>query len=310
MDKCKICGNCTGKRMKVKDRLLNEKYFNYFYCKKCGTIQLVDDVNVGDYYPDNYYSYITINKRFFIPGIICKIALLICTNLHDLPFLLKKIFYRVFPMSMTLYQTNVRLDAKILDVGGGNGLMASWWGHSGFKNVMSIDPYTSHTPFTNIKFSNCTITDLNEENSFDLITMFSSFEHMRNPVEVLRKAYRLLTDEGGVLIKIPVSESQAWKEYGEYWYQLDAPRHFFLYTERAIRHLCKKTGFKLKWVNYHSDMNQFLKSKLYKETSWNIGKIQDYLKEMKKKEMKPYIKCSDNVEKIGLSDTAFFYLAK
>jgi len=50
---------------------------------------------------------------------------------------------------------------------------------------------------------------------------------MPNPRNVFEKISGLLSDEGTLLIRIPVMDCFAWKEYGVNWFQLDAPRHFF-----------------------------------------------------------------------------------
>jgi 2-polyprenyl-3-methyl-5-hydroxy-6-metoxy-1,4-benzoquinol methylase len=73
-----------------------------------------------------------------------------------------------------------------------------------------------------------------------------SFEHMDNPCGVLKQIDKLLNPDGELLIRIPVSDSFAWRKYGVDWFQLDAPRHFFLHTTKSIALLAKNSGFVLK----------------------------------------------------------------
>jgi predicted SAM-dependent methyltransferase len=90
-----------------------------------------------------------------------------------------------------------------------------------------------------------------------------SFEHVDNPHAVLKHLNKLLCLEGELLIRIPVVDSFAWRKYGINWFQLDAPRHFFLHTIKSMALLAKDCGFVLKQVDYDSDQMQFLNSEKY-----------------------------------------------
>ena len=62
-----------------------------------------------------------------------------------------------------------------------------------------------------------------------------SFEHLPDPIETLERVYRLMPSGGNCLIRIPLVSSEAWKKYGPHWVQLDAPRHFFLYSIESLK---------------------------------------------------------------------------
>ncbi len=54
-----------------------------------------------------------------------------------------------------------------------------------------------------------------------------SFEHLPNPVKVFENLVKILNPGGDVLIRVPVTDGQVWKDEREVWFQLDAPRHLF-----------------------------------------------------------------------------------
>jgi predicted SAM-dependent methyltransferase len=89
------------------------------------------------------------------------------------------------------------------------------------------------------------------------------FEHMDNPLAVLKRLHELLKPSGTLLIRIPVSDSYAWRKYGVHWVQLDAPRHFYLHTTRSIAYLAKQSGWALQAIIYDSISWQFYSSEGY-----------------------------------------------
>jgi predicted SAM-dependent methyltransferase len=137
--------------------------------------------------------------------------------------------------------------------------MSSW----GFKNLTGIDPFIEAdiTYTWGVKVFKSDV--FNHVGKYDLIMLHHSFEHMDNPYGVLKQLYRLLNPEGEVLIRIPVSDSFAWRKYGVNWSQLDAPRHFFLHTTNSITRLATSCGFVLYRISYDSTEGQFLDGEKY-----------------------------------------------
>ena len=90
-----------------------------------------------------------------------------------------------------------------------------------------------------------------------------SFEHLPNPIEALEAVYRLLPPNGECMIRIPLVSSEAWKKYGTHWVQLDAPRHFFLYSVESLKVLAEKTKFQIREIVHDSNESQFWGSEQY-----------------------------------------------
>lgn len=92
---------------------------------------------------------------------------------------------------------------------------------------------------------------------FDFIMLNHSFEHMPKPLDVLKELYRLLKADSYLLIRIPVADSFAWRNYGVNWVQIDAPRHLFLHTTKSMQILAKQVGFKFSDIVFDSNAFQF-----------------------------------------------------
>ena len=179
---------------------------------------------------------------------------------------------------------------------------------NGYKNVTCIDLFCKNSMYSNIKFINCSITDLDDDEKFDIITMNSSFEHMNNPHEVLNKVNQLLNNNGLCLIKIPIDGNEAWKRYKENWFQIDAPRHYFLYLPKAMRIMCEKHGLTVENILYYSGNKQFFISKMYKDSDMNFKEAIAAFNALPKREKVKYEKEAEFADKQKKGDVAWFYI--
>ena len=84
--------------------------------------------------------------------------------------------------------------------------------------------------------------------SFDLILMSHSLEHLPSPVDALRRVHRLLKDDGLLVVSVPNVNSLEYKLFGRWWFQLDPPRHFYHFDKCSLSGLFKQAGFQLHHV--------------------------------------------------------------
>jgi len=84
-----------------------------------------------------------------------------------------------------------------------------------------------------------------EPESFDVITMWQSLEHVHQPREVLQEAFRLLTPGGKLLVAVPNIDSLAYRWFGPDWFGLDLPRHLTHFTPLTLSLMLERTGFRL-----------------------------------------------------------------
>lgn len=75
------------------------------------------------------------------------------------------------------------------------------------------------------------------DNHFDVIISSHVFEHVYEPVEFLKKCWRLLKPKGQLLIATPNAFSMQRGLFGKDWMALDAPRHLYLFNPKSLE-LC------------------------------------------------------------------------
>jgi SAM-dependent methyltransferase len=241
--------------------------FRYFQCSKCNCLQISQfPSDMLPYYQQDYYSLSQSPETLY-----SNVFEVWARRNRDRYAVLKKgIFGRLINMlhpaesdMACLSRAKLGLKSRIVDVGCGTGFLLYFLKEAGFKNVLGVEPNIEN----DMNYSNgltirkAWVHDLIEEQ--DLFMFHHSFEHLPNPIETLETVYRLLPKGGICMIRIPLVSSEAWEKYRTDWVQLDAPRHFFLYSLDSLKILAKKTKFKLKDIIYDSDEFQFWGSQQY-----------------------------------------------
>jgi len=79
--------------------------------------------------------------------------------------------------------------------------------------------------------------------SFDLITLWHSLEHVHQPLQVLCEANRLLTSGGKLLVAVPNIASVSFRWFGRNWFGLDVPRHLVHFSPQTLCKMIEKAGF-------------------------------------------------------------------
>lgn len=240
--------------------------FDYGECKSCGSIQILQvPDNLSHYYPGNYYSLKTpLSSQKTLRQWLLEQRLEYCQGKSNFLGGLLRLFFGaplIVPVDwMSL--VGVRTEDTVLDVGCGSGHLLASMAASGFKNLTGVDPNLvsdiQGNGFKLVKKDLC-----NLDGKFDLIMLHHSFEHMENPLQALRDIHRLLDEEGHVLLRTPIANSYAWRQYGANWYQLDAPRHLFIPSVKGLNDLAEKSGFVVETVFFDSSLVQFTISEKY-----------------------------------------------
>lgn len=266
---CTICGTRSGKHRKfvVSEMMFGFKdQFTYFQCSRCRCLQIADPPgNIEKYYPEQYYSF-TPKQRKWLKHPVEKVL----RRFQD--------YYTVFNSGIigslvnalspnkklcALNRIEISLQTRILDVGCGDGWRLCALREIGFEQVMGADPFLREDIVyeNGVRVEKKTIHEIT--GMWDLILYHHSFEHVPDPCESLQTAARLLTPGGCCLIRIPTVSSYAWEHYRENWFQLDAPRHFYLHSIKSMNILAEKAGFFIKNIVYDSTVDQFQGSELY-----------------------------------------------
>lgn len=267
---CAICGNTEGNRLlEAREMMFGLRdVFTYLECAGCGCVQLTGPPpDPARYYPEDYYAYAG-RGAGRLDGLKTRLKSHRARARLRGGDLLGALLLRLLgstPQLEWLAWMGLDFDSAILDVGCGAGDLLRELRRDGFRNLMGIDPYVA--------------ADLDlggglrvhrrgldaHEDTHDLVMLHHSLEHMPDQRTVFGHLGRLVRPGGWLLIRIPVTDSVAWREYGADWVQLDAPRHLFLHSRKSLDRLAAAAGFRRRRLLHDSTGFQFWGSEQYRQ---------------------------------------------
>ena len=311
MASCKICNNENITEFyEVKEMMFGlRESFTYFVCNRCNCLQILSfPENMDKYYSTEYYSHKpdnSLKKKLVTQMAIWRDR----GELFD-ESIIGKLISKFIPsrdeIKFITYLKGIHKNSKILDIGSGIGFHLKRLAALGFTNLRGIDPFLKQD---SIQLNKVNIfkmyLDEYEEKDFDLITLHHTFEHLANPKQTLEIINRKLNPNGYCCLRIPTIPNYAWDLYKEDWFQIDAPRHFFIHSPDSIDYLCKQTGFSIEGIIYDSVANQFYISEMYKK---GIPLVEQGA--MTKSDKIRYSQQAMVANKLGKGDQAIFILKK
>lgn len=229
---CQLCGGSTYTELFDAQDYITHKSFKVIRCDGCKVVR-VDPVpsveTIGDYYPELYYG--------------------------ETPFLYEKMdaagrFKKVRPY--------VAPGSRVLDVGCGRGLVLGKLHEVGCQVVgTELSAHSSKyarevlgLEIHQKSLEDCAFT----ENSFDVVTLFHSLEHLYDPAHTLKEAYRIIRPGGRILVEVPRFNSFYAKAFRDNWFHLDVPRHLYHFEDETLEALLEKAGFKLAEIKKYDIM--------------------------------------------------------
>lgn len=309
---CNICGNTDGNhRFTVLERMFGTlDEFEYIGCSMCGHIHLAKVPNNMDrYYPKAYYSF----SPQVLPGwwrwlnkARTKAMLGSGQIIGKVLLSLKKPWYGNWLSAMGLRPGNC-----FLDVGCGIGNFIRELQAAGLK-CTGIDPFLPQEMDTSEGVCLRKRSIEEEWGKYNGILFSHSLEHIPDPARALSCAHNCLAKGGRMTIRIPVADSLAFWRYGANWFQLDAPRHLNLFTQKSLRLLAERTGFEIVGIWYDSRVEQFWQSEEYRmgickndSRSYGLNRNQSHFSP---KTIAKYRKWTKWVNEMGIGDQAAFVL--
>lgn len=231
----------------------SERMFGYggkFFLKKCGKCSLAfldpqpRESQLKKYYPSkDYYIYKKSSKK----GPIGSIREYLVAHYYspNLLSLLITTFIKKVP-AMPSYVRN----GKILDLGCGTGdtlvlLKKLGWYVYGMdinSNAISIGKKRG---LNNLKLGAYRDLDKYPDNFFDAIRLYHVIEHLDDPSFCLSLIKKKLKRGGELIMGTPNVESLISKIFKSYWYNLDSPRHLFLFSPDTLKKLVEKNGLSI-----------------------------------------------------------------
>ena len=146
--------------------------------------------------------------------------------------------------------------ARILDVGCGNGgflALMNWLGYDVTGTEWTETSARRVDSKLGLKVHAGELLNLQlPDRSFDAITLWHVFEHLRDPFATLREIRRLLADDGQLFLSLPNFESWQAKMFGAAWFHLDPPRHLYHFGPRSLSRLLGQTGFRVEHISTFS----------------------------------------------------------
>lgn len=308
--KCPICGEDKDNHIfKVKEMQIGlREEFDYVECSNCGCLfikEIPEDIGKyygGDYLPHNATSglFDKFSKKVF--------GIYISNN-----SLVKLIFDKRVTITTKFWNSLVdkkliNLNSSILDVGCGNGNFLNILKKAGFKDLTGIDLFIDdENMLEGITIHKTSLEDFKSDKKYDLITSNHSFEHMDNQLINLKCFEKLVSDDGIIVIRIPIKSDFFWKKYGVNWFQIDAPRHFFLHTIESFKILCNQTNLEVVDVICDSYVESLFNCEKYSRDISMGDKEWDTF-ELDNKTMDNFKKEIDKLNANNASDQAIFLL--
>ncbi|HEY44799.1 MAG TPA: class I SAM-dependent methyltransferase [Anaerolineae bacterium] len=129
-------------------------------------------------------------------------------------------------------------EGRVLDVGCGPGFFMEVAERKGY-DVWGLDPSSYIVRVAQERFGEHvregTLQTANFENqSFDVIVSFDTFEHIYEPIIFLDASRELLTSEGVLVITTPNTKSLLARVSGRRWVSFKIPEHIFYWSPSTI----------------------------------------------------------------------------
>jgi len=140
-------------------------------------------------------------------------------------------------------------NGKILDIGCADGDFLKEAQKQGFEpagiEITECFAARARERGINILCNDVLQADLPGE-TFDIITMWDTIEHLYQPLETVQKAYVLLKNGGVLFIFTPNIEGMSAFLFGKDWQNIHPEGHLLLFSPKTLEALVEKTGLTVK----------------------------------------------------------------
>jgi SAM-dependent methyltransferase len=222
-------------------------------CIECGLISQYPQLTraqLSTYYPSaSYYSYQErgdsafrklrnyLIERFYHPTLFSKVLFWFVNTIPAIP--------------------TMRVHGKIMDVGCGNGdtlrsLKDYGWDTYGVDIDGRAIAYARKSGLSHVYRGTYEYLSKYPDNYFDVIRSYHVIEHLDNPNKFIQLSRRKLKPGGEFICGTPNSRSIHMRVFRSFWYNLDAPRHQYIFTPDNLTRLLGQEKFRVSDVQYCS----------------------------------------------------------
>lgn len=132
---------------------------------------------------------------------------------------------------------------NILDIGAGTGDFLEAFEQDNWRKF-AIEPSDKlHTILKQKQIQRFNNLIAFEDDSFEIITLWHSLEHIPNLEETLLELKRILKPNGIIFIAVPNHKSYDAKFYKTYWAAWDVPRHLWHFSRTGLKKILLKYEF-------------------------------------------------------------------
>jgi SAM-dependent methyltransferase len=265
------CDHCRSDQSELvvrqRDLLLEvtNDEFTLVKCCQCGLIYLNPRPSkdlLSSYYPTVYYPPVQEKVRPQIQQQVrnfsAKLKRWVLEDYYEYPSTLPAGWPRIVRRTLlwpdkTLRELKGRHpmpwkgEGKVLDIGCGAGgnlrtLQDQGWDISGIEISEVAAAHARELVTGNIHTGTLESAPF-PLNTFDLVLMSHSLEHLPSPTDALRRVNQLLKDDGLLVVSVPNVNSLEYKLFRRWWFQLDPPRHFYHFDKCSLFGLLTQAGF-------------------------------------------------------------------
>jgi len=272
---CRCCGHdCYADTLWAREMMYGTRErFQYDRCASCGSLQLRDvPEDLARFYLSDGYpcwakvpAHILRDPPWLRRAMIAQRTDFELGRASPLGWLLRQAFGPAeFPYDWNwLRRPRLSRTDRLLDFGCGSGELLRYLRANAFVNLCGVDPFAEPGD-SRLGLQFHTALQEGWSGRFDCAMLHHSLEHVPDPLQTLRSVLECVRPDGTLLVRVPLSQSWAEREYGTDWVQLDAPRHLVLPSEKGMRRLGERLGLRLEHIDYDSTRFQFMGSEQYR----------------------------------------------
>lgn len=86
--------------------------------------------------------------------------------------------------------------------------------------------------------------------TFDIITLWDTVEHLKSPKQILSEIHELLREEGLLVVQTGDVNSFVAKLSGRWWHLYNLPEHLYFFSRDTLANLLTKLGFHVVAIKY------------------------------------------------------------
>ena len=144
---------------------------------------------------------------------------------------------------------------SVLDVGCSTGMFLRVLKDQGYENVVGVDvslEQVTHCRVVNEIPAFRGLSQIPEDNCFDLVSLYAVLEHVPNPVEVFEQSAQRVKVNGHLIVDIPNYRSLYRILSGKKWLWLIPPVHLQYFTPKSLVKLASNSGMEISYSSTKS----------------------------------------------------------